>query len=275
VPVRAPHVTADSHVSELLAEAVSRAPASPDLEAVVEDAGRQRLAAYYLYAALISGLIDDADLAPARWPQRLAEPMERLGLTRFAPRTDRALDAEITPAEQAVRRSAGRQFEFAQLVADLINQGAFGPVCGDADSVRVAEASGRRGVEIELVAGEAVVGTCKAEDHWELVAQQLASAPHGDDLLADPAGREKRVAKLSRRLKETGVSQAVSRTTDLAVGVYPLGTAVGIGTRLIRSRISTGRDEADAFHRLGIALRTLRAQADGEMSRHRSARTPG
>jgi hypothetical protein len=53
----------------------------------------------------------------------------------------------------------------------------------------------------------------------------------------------------------------------LAVGIYPLGTAAGVGTRLVRQRIRTGRDEADAFQRLGQVLRSLRFQAQGEASR--------
>lgn len=71
-------------------------PDPPALDEVVEDAGRQRLAAYYLYSALLAGIIRDGDLAPSRWPPRLAEPMGRLGLTEFAPRTGRGLDAQLT-----------------------------------------------------------------------------------------------------------------------------------------------------------------------------------
>jgi hypothetical protein len=57
----------------------------------------------------------------ALWPPQLAEPVKRLGLTRLAPRTGRALDAQLTPAEQATRRSPGKQLEFAQLLVDLVN----------------------------------------------------------------------------------------------------------------------------------------------------------
>jgi hypothetical protein len=77
------------------------------------------------------------DLAPKRWPPELAEPMERLGLIQLVPRTGRGLDAQLTPAERATRRSPDRQIEFAELLVDLINMGA----CGDADRVRLA---GRR-----------------------------------------------------------------------------------------------------------------------------------
>ncbi len=254
-------------LAELLADAVRRAPPPPSIDDVIEEAGRQRLAAYYLYSALIAGVIGDDGLDPQWWPSEITQPMERLGLTRLAPRTERGLDAELTPAEQATRRSSGRQLEFAQLAVDLINQGAFGPVCGDADSVRLAQATDRRGFDLEMLAGESVVGRCKVEDHWELVGQELASKPHGDDPLADRAGAQARAAKVGRRLKESGISHAVSKTTMLAVGIYPLGTAAGVGTRLVRQRIRTGRDEADAFQRLGQVLRSLRFQAQGEASR--------
>jgi hypothetical protein len=260
-------VAADVPLDELRADASRRAPAAPALDDVVEDAGRERLAAYYLYCALISGAIGDDASSPARWPPKFAEPMGRLGLRRFAPRTERGLDAQLTPAEQATRRSSGRQFEFAQLAADLINQGAFGPLCGDADSVHLAEASDRRGFDLELVSDGRVFGKCKAEDHWELVAQQLASAPHGDDPLADRASGHAFASKTARRLEESGISHAVSKGTVLAVGFYPLGTAAGIGTRLIRSRIRTGREEADGLRHLGEVLRSLHAQAAGELSR--------
>jgi hypothetical protein len=262
-------MAADAPLADVRADATRRAPAAPALESVIEDAGCQRLAAYYLYSALIAGVIDDDGLAPVRWPVRLAEPMERLGLSRFAPRTEQGLDAQLTPTEQAARRSSGRKFEFAQLAADLINQRAFGSLCGNADSVRLAEASDRRGFDLELLAGGSVVCRCKAEDHWELVAQQLASAPHGDDPLADSESGHAFTGKVARQLKESGISHAASMTTELAAGIYPLGTAVGVGTRLVRSRIRTGREEADAFHRLGRVLSGLRARADGEIRRER------
>jgi hypothetical protein len=57
----------------------------------------------------------------------------------------------------------------------------------------------------------------------------------------------------------------VSVGTVLAVHVYPLGTVAAIGTRLTRARIQAGKDQADALHRLGQDLHTLRAQADGEL----------
>jgi hypothetical protein len=53
--------------------------------------------------------------------------------------------------------------------------------------------------------------------------------------------------------------------TTLAVQVQPLGVIAGLGTRLILARIQAGRDQADAFRRLGQELWTLRVQADGEL----------
>jgi hypothetical protein len=258
-------MTADTPLTEVAADATRRVPDPPGLDAVIEDAGRERLAGYYLYAALIAGVIDDHELDPSRWPAKLAEPMKRLGLTALAPRTERGLDAELTPSEQATRRSPGRELEFAQLTVDLINHGAFGPICGDADSVRLAEASDGSGPDIEMLAGDTVVGRCRVADHWELLAQQLASAPHGDDPLADRASGQTFARKVARQLEYSGLSHGVSHATTLAVGFFPLGTAVGVGTRLVAQRIRTGHDEADALHRLGIVLRTLRAQAEGEL----------
>ena len=89
------------------------------LDEVVEDAGRQRLAAYYLYGALLAGLIGTDDLAPGRWSPELAEPMGRLGLTRFAPRTGQGLDAQLTGAQRATWRSPVRQQQFARLLVEL------------------------------------------------------------------------------------------------------------------------------------------------------------
>jgi len=43
----------DVPLTELLADARHRAPDPPSLDEVVEDAGRQRLAAYYLYSACL------------------------------------------------------------------------------------------------------------------------------------------------------------------------------------------------------------------------------
>jgi hypothetical protein len=260
-------MAAEAQLGDLLADALRRAPSPPSLDDVIEEAGRERLAAYYLYSALIAGVISDDGLEPARWPLEISQPMERMGLRRLAPKTGRGLDAELTPAEQATLRSSGRQLEFAQLAVDLINQGAFGPVCGNADSVRLAKATDRRGFDLEMLAGESVVGRCKVEDHWEFVAQVLASKPHGDDPLADRAGAQTLAAKVGSRLKESGISHAVSKTTMLAVGLYPLGTAAGVGTRLVRERIRTGREEADALQRLGQALRSLGFQAEGELDR--------
>lgn len=243
----------------------SAAPAAdpPSLDQVVEEAGRQRLASYYLFAALLAGLIGDGDLAPSRWPPQLGEPMQRLGLTRFAPRTGRGLDASLTSAEQAERRRPDRQREFTRLVVDLINRGAFGPLCADADSVRPAGPGDGSGAVLDLVKDGRVAGTCSVQDHWELVAQYLSGV-----LAAPVAGTVKAAAPqqaVARQLKESGISHAVSLGITLAVNIHPLGAAAGIGTRLVRSRIRAGRDEAEDFHRLGQKLSALRSQADAEI----------
>jgi hypothetical protein len=260
-------VTVEEELAGLCADAVGRARDLPALDAVVEDSGRQRLAAYYLYSALLAGLIGPDDLAPARWPPELAEPLRQRGLARFAPRTGRALDAELTPAEQATRRGPGRQLEFAQLLVELIDSGSFGPLCMAADRVRLRSPGGRLGpeLELELIKGGHVVGTCPVRAHWELVAQHLAGAPLGDP--AQAAGRPG-VARttFTRRLKDTAIPHAVGVGVAFAVSVHPLGTIAGEGTRLIRARIEAGTDQAGALRRLGRDLGTLRAQADGELA---------
>jgi hypothetical protein len=253
-------MTADLSLAGLSADARRRVPDPPPLDAVVEDAGRQRLAAYYLYSALLAGVIGDGGLAPAAWPSELAEPMRALGLAQLAPRTRRGLDAQLTPAEQATLRNPGRRLEFAQLLTDLINDGAFGPLCGDADRVRLADPGGGRDLVLELVKDGRVVGTCAVKDHWELVAQHLAGMP-----LAEAGKKPGSAYKVAREIKETGISHAVSVGTVLAVHVYPLGTIAAVGTRLVRARIQAGKDQAEALHRLGHDLHTLRAQADGEL----------
>jgi len=259
----------DAPLAELLAELLADARHSvldpPSLDEVVEDTGRQRLAAYYLYSALFAEAIGPGDLAPGRWPHELAEPMQRLNLTRFAPRTRRGLDVQLTPAEQDMWRSPDRQVKFAQLLVDLINQGAFGPLCGDADRVRLVRADDGRGLDLELIQGGRVVGTCAVKDHWELVAQYLAGMPlHGQP--AEIASAPGSGQKLAHQLQESGISHAVSIGVTLAVRVHPLGAAAGLGTRLVRSRIQAGRDEADALRGLGEELRTLRAEAGRELA---------
>ena len=262
-------MTADAGLADVRGDAARRVPGAPALGTVIEDAGRQRLAAYYLYSALIAGMIGDDSLAPARWPPGLSEPMERLGLTRLAPRTGRGLDVQLTPGEQATRRSPGRRAEYAQLVTDLINQGAFGPLCGHADCVRRAGGGDQHGPDLELLASGKVVGRCKTEDHWELVAQHLAGMTHVGDPLAEAAGGHASSWKVARQLKESGISHAVSVTTTLAVNIHPLGAAAGLGTRLVRSRIQAGREEANAFRSLGRVLTSLRDQAYGELRKRR------
>lgn len=254
----------DAPLAELVAEARHSAPDPPSLDDVAEDAGRQRLAAYYLYGALFAEVIGPADLASGRWPHEFAEPMHRLNLTRFAPRTRRGLDVQLTPAEQAMWRSPDRRVKFAQLLVDLINQGAFGPLCGDADRVRLVRMNLGRGSDLELIKGGRVVGACAVKDHWELVAQYLAGMPlHGQ--LADDASTPGSKQKLAHQLEETGIAHVVSMGVTLAVSIHPLGAAAGVGTRLVRSRIQAGRDEAGALRGLGQELRTLRAASDREL----------
>jgi len=120
-------------------------------------------------------------------------------------------------------------------------------------------------LELELIKGGHVIGTCPVRAHWELVAQHLAGAPLGDQ--AQARGRPG-VARttFARRLKDTAIPHAVSVGVAFAVSVHPLGTIAGEGTRLIRARIEAGTDQADALHRLGRDLGTLRAQADGELA---------
>jgi hypothetical protein len=255
----------------LRAETRRRVPDPPGVDEIVEDAGRARLAAYYLYSALLAGVIDDDGLTPARWPPELAEPMQRLGLSRFAPRTGRGLDAQLTLAEQATRRSPGTQLEFAQLLVDLVNQGTFGSLPGGARRVRLAGRGDGRGPDVELIRGLRVTGTCRAADFWEPVAQHLAGAPSGG-LQAERGSARRPEPTGTRRLKDSAVAHAVSLGATLALHVEPLGAVAGYGTRLVRSRIRAGRDEADAFHRLGQDLRTLRAQAEGELGKLRAGR---
>jgi hypothetical protein len=252
---------ADAGLADVSEDLARRIPDPPGLDQVIEEAGRQRLAGYYLYAALIAGLIGEDDLPPARWPGRLADPMQAMGLARFAPRTLRGLDAQLSVAEQATRRRPDRRVAFDRLLIDLINRGAFGPLCGQADQVRLARPGRRNGLDLELVKGGRVAARCRSEDHWQLVAQQLASVAQGQDSL--PA--VSRSAEASRWLEETGISHAISTTVTLAVSIHPLGAAAGLGTRVIRSRIEADREHADAFRRLGQTLDALRAQADGEL----------
>jgi hypothetical protein len=262
----------DGPLAELLADARRRAPDPPSLDEVVEDAGRQRLAAYYLYSALIAELIGPGDLAPARWPRELAEPIRRMDLTRFAPRTGRGLDAQLGPAEQAVWRSPDRQVKFAQLLVDLINRGAFGPLCAEADRVRLTDAAEGRGLDLELIQGQRAVGTCAVKDHWELVAQHLAGMPLHRQL-AEAASTPGSLQRAAHQLEETGIAHAVSASVTLAVSIHPLGAAAGLGTRLVRARIRAGLDEADALGALGQELRTLRAEAVRELSDLRAGRS--
>jgi hypothetical protein len=264
---------ADVSLADLRGDACRRAPNPPRADQLIEDVGRERLAAYYMYSALWAGLIGDDDLAPSRWPPELAEPMQRLGLTRLAPGTGRGLDAWLTPDERATRRGQDRQVRFARFLVDLINTGAFGPLCGEADHVRLAEPGDGGDLNLELIKGHRVVRTCPVRDHWELVAQHLAGAPLR--LSVGEAGGPKFEGTLTRQLKEHGISEAVSLGTTLAVGIHPLGTAAGLGTRLVRTRLRAGHDQADALRRLGQDLGNLRDQADGELADLRARRLLG
>jgi len=258
-------MTPDDPLAEQVADARHRVPDPPSLDEVVEAAGRQRLAAFYLYSALCAGLIGPDDLAVRQWPDELAEPMQRLNLTRLAPRTGRGLDAQLTPAAQEMWRSRDRQAKFSQLLADLINQGALGPLCGDADQVRPARADGGHELNLEVMQGQRAVGTCAAKDHWELVAQHLAGLPlHGQP--AETASKPGSKPTVARQLREAGMAHAVSVGVALAVSVHPLGAAAGLGTRLVRSRIQAGQDQANALSALGEEVRALHAQAERELA---------
>ena len=263
VPVSA--LPDDGYLGALRNDARRRVPSPPALDDVIEDAGRQRLAAYYLYSALLAGLIDGDDLAAARRPAAVAEPMQRLGLGRLAPRTRPGLDVQLTPAEQGTLRRQDRQSEFAHLLVGLIKQGAFGPLCGAADSVRLTTPSQAGGGDLELLKDSQVIGTCNVVDHWELVAQYLAGTP---ELHAEAESATAHTTKnaVERQVKETGISHAVSVGTDLAVSIHPLGAAVGYGTRLVRARIRTGREEAGTLRDVGQELSTLYGQAKQELA---------
>ncbi len=257
-------MTAEVSLAELSSDAHQRVPNPPPAGEVIEGAGRQRLASYYLYSALLAGLLDGDDLAAEHWPAKLAEPMERLGLTRLAPRTWRGLDAQLTAAQQDSLRSEDRQSKFARLLVDLINRGAFGPLCGGADSVRLTAHGEGNGQDLELIKDGRPARTCKVVDHWELVAQHLAGVLPSEEIEAQTARTTGQ--KVQRQLKETGISHAVSLGTDIAVNVHPLGAVVGIGTRLVRARIRTDREEAGTLGDLGRELGTLRAQADSDLA---------
>jgi hypothetical protein len=259
----------DASLADLDADARHRVPDPPPIDQIIEETGRQRLAAYYLYSALIAGVIGDADLAAARWPPLVAEPMQRLGLSRLAPRTWPGLEAELTPAEQVTMQSRARKLEFAQLLVDVINHGAFGPLCGDADRVRLAGPRQGSDLALELIKDGRVVGSCPVQGHWELVAQYLAAAAPGgtpDDLRTADGSTQ-----TAAWLKSSGIAHAVSLGTTLAVHLHPLGAAAGLGTRLVLARIRPDRDQADALRGLGQELATLQAQATSQVADRASA----
>jgi hypothetical protein len=167
---------ADSPLAGLLADTCRRVPDPPGIDEVIEDAGCQRLAAYYLYSALLARLIGTDDLAPGRWPRELAEPMRRLRLTRFAPRTGRGLDAQLTAAQRAAWRSPDRQQQFAQLL-----------------------------VKLELIEDGHDASTAEVKDRWELVAQHLAGIPLGVSLFTSGgASGSDRTARVAHQLEESG-----------------------------------------------------------------------
>ena len=179
-------MTAEDRLARLRADACDRAADPPELGELIENTGRQRLAAYYLYSAMLAGVLG-TDLAPSRWTPELAEPVQWLGLTRFA-----------------------------------------------------------------------------LEDQWELVALHLASTPPGGPL-AEAGGIRGPASTVGRLLADHAIPEAVSAGVSLAFHLHPLGTVAGLGTRLLRARIQSGRNQAEAFRRLGDDLRTLRARADGEL----------
>jgi hypothetical protein len=251
----------DVPLAALRDDAESRVPSPPSIDDVIEDAGRQRLAAYYLYTALLAGLIEDADLAPGQWPPELAEPMQRLSLARLAPRTSRGLGAQLTSVEQASLDTQARAPEFAGLLVDLINSGTFGPLCGDADSVRLAPSDQGSEQQLELIKDGRVVGTCAVRAHWELVAQHLAGAP-----LSPAAPAQRGSGQKVSWLKRSGVGHAVDAAVVLAVHIHPLGAAAGIGTRLVQTRIRAGRDQANALGNIGRELGALRAETAIEVA---------
>jgi hypothetical protein len=154
----------------------------------------------------------------------------------------------------------------------LINHDAFGPLCGEADRVRLIRAADGRGLDLELIQGQRVVGTCVVKDHWELVARRLAGLPLHSQL-AEAASTPGYRQRAAHQLQETGIAHAVSASVTLAVSIHPLGAAAGLGTRLVRSRIQAGLDEADALGGLGEELRTLRADADRELTGLRAGRS--
>ena len=61
-------MAAEDELARLCAEANRRVPDPPGLGEVIDDIGRRRLAAYYLYAALLAGMIGDDGLPPEHWP---------------------------------------------------------------------------------------------------------------------------------------------------------------------------------------------------------------
>ena len=136
---------------------------------------------------------------------------------------------------------------------------------GSVLDLRAAWSGERRGLDLELIKGWHVVSACPVKDHWELVAQYLAGVPLRGPLAAAGNARGSK-RPTARRLKDSGVAQAVSLGVTLAVGLNPVGTLAGLGTHLIRTRIQAGQDQADALRRLGQDLQALHAQADGELA---------
>ena len=64
-------MTAEGSLAALCDEVRRRVPRPPAFAELIEDAGRQRFATYYLYSALLARVIDgDDDLVPARWAAR-------------------------------------------------------------------------------------------------------------------------------------------------------------------------------------------------------------
>lgn len=182
------------------------------------------------------------------------------------PAAERGLGAQLTHAEQATLRDQARESEFAGLLVDLINSGAFGPLCGDADRVRLAASADSRDQNLELIKDGRVVASCSVRAHWELVAQHLAGAPLG---ATAPVQREDHAVSW---LKRSGVGHAVDAAVVLAVHIHPLGAAAGLGTRLVQARLEAGREQSNALGRIGSELSEIRAETVREVANAQTSR---
>jgi hypothetical protein len=170
-------------------------------------------------------------------------------------------DDHLKQAAAAAKTVAGRAEDMSKAVSRKVAQeDAWEELRGDVEllteiarahhaliRVRLAGRGDGRGLELELIKGGRVIGACPVEDHWELVAQYLAGAPLGGPL-AEAGSIRGSARTVARRLADHAIPEAVSAGVSLAAHLHPLGTVAGLGTRLIRSRIQAGRDQASAFH---------------------------